>query len=79
MPAAVWKNRRRLTPWCFASWLPSSLMRASTRFCCAVCGGGVNSSLETNCVGIGDAKDAVSAGSSSMALSSWLGNASLHR
>jgi hypothetical protein len=54
-------------------------MRASTCLCRAVCGGGVNSSLETNCVGIGDGKDAVSAGSSSMALSSLLRIASLHR
>src|SRR5580765_6876349 len=76
MPAAVWKNRRRLTPWCFASRLPSSLMRASTSFCFTVCGAGVNSSLETNCVGIGDAKDDVSAGSRSM--ESLLSRGSLH-
>ena len=64
MPAAVWKNRRRLMPWCFASWLPSSSMRASTCFCFRVCGSGMNSSLETNCVGMGDANEAVSAGRS---------------
>ena len=71
MPAAVWKNARRLTPWCFASRVPSSLMRASTCFCFSVWGGGVNSSLETNCVGMGDGKDDVSAGSRS---SSCLGS-----
>ena len=70
MPAAVWKNARRLTPWCLASRVPSSLMRASTCFCFSVWGGGVNSSLETNWVGIGDGKDDVSAGSRS---SSWSG------
>jgi hypothetical protein len=71
MPAAVWKNLRRLTPWRRASWSPSSLMRASTAFCLAVCGSGVNSSLATNWVGIGDGKDDVSAGSRSMA-TSWV-------
>ena len=48
MPAALWKNLRRLMPWCFASWVPSALMRASTCFCFAVCGRGENSSLATN-------------------------------
>src|SRR2546423_13105580 len=69
MPAAVWKNFRRLTPWCLASAVPSSLIRASTRFCRSVWGAGVNSSLATNCVGIGDRNDDVSAGSRFMAVS----------
>jgi hypothetical protein len=42
IPAAVLKKARRLTPWCFASRSPSSLMRASTCFCRSVCGAGVN-------------------------------------
>jgi siderophore synthetase component len=49
------KNVRRETPWCFASSEPSALMRASTCFWFSVCGLGRNSSLETNCVGIGAA------------------------
>jgi hypothetical protein len=59
-------------------------MRASTCFCFTVWGTGVNSSLATNCVGIGDAKDEVSAGSSRMAISchltaSAVKSRSLHR
>src|SRR5262245_38528556 len=65
IPAAVWKNARRLTPWRRASRSPSSAIRASTRFCRAVWGGGVNSSLDTNWVGMGPANAVVSAGSRS--------------
>ena len=43
---------------------PSSLTRTSTCFCRAVWGSGVNSSLETNWVGMGEANAAVSAGKS---------------
>ena len=53
MPAAVWKNSRRERP-CFPPRAsPMSRRRASTSFCCALCGGGMYSSLEMICVGIG--------------------------
>ena len=63
MPAAVWKNRRRDRPWRLARRSLISISRASTSFCCAVCGTGRYSSLDTICVGTGEGKDAVSAGS----------------
>src|SRR5918999_5523200 len=62
MPAAVLKKARRLTPWWRASVVPYSLTRASNSRCFTVCGAGMNSSLETDCVGIGDRKAEVSAG-----------------
>src|SRR5436190_13648511 len=73
MPDAVARNRRRVMPWRFASAPPSSLSRASTRRWRAVCAAGMNSSLDTLCVGIGPAKAWVSAGNrlaSSRSLSS---------
>jgi len=73
MPDAVVRNRRRVMPWRFASTPPSSLSRPSTRRWRAVCGAGMNSSLDTLCVGIGPAKAWVSAGNrlaSSRSLSS---------
>jgi hypothetical protein len=39
------------------------MSRASTSFCCAVCGTGKYSSLDTICVGTGEGNDADSAGS----------------
>src|ERR1700674_4702497 len=54
MPAAVWKKRRRLMPRRFAIRAPISLTRASNSRCFAVCGPGMNSSLETDCTGIGE-------------------------
>ena len=64
MPAAVPKNWRRLMPCRLASRAPRSLMRASTSFCLLVWGSGMNSSLDTNWVGMGDRNAAVSAGRS---------------
>ena len=63
MPPAVVKNRRRLIPFRFASSLPSAFVRASTSRWRAVCGAGMNSSLETLWVGIGPGYAWVSAGS----------------
>jgi hypothetical protein len=54
MPAAVWKKRRRLMPSRFAMCAPISLMRASNSCCLGVCSAGMNSSLDTDCTGIGD-------------------------
>src|SRR5271169_5695171 len=54
MPAALWKKRRRLTPRRLAICAPSVLTRASNARCFCVCGPGMNSSLETDCTGIGD-------------------------
>ncbi len=42
-----------------------SSSRASTSFCFSLCGGGVNSSLDTICVGIGVACGSSSDGDSS--------------
>src|SRR5713101_5273795 len=56
---------------CFlASWLPSSLIRASTRRWFSVCGAGMNSSLETLWVGIGPGNAAVSEGRTALSSSS---------
>ena len=79
MPDAVARKRRRVIPWRFARAAPSSFTRASTRRCRRVCGAGMNSSLETLCVGIGPAKACVSAGrrpASSRSLSSPMGSSS---
>src|SRR6266850_4422717 len=64
MPEAEARKRRRVTPCFFASVSAISRMRASTCFWRVVCGDGMNSSLETDWVGIGPAKAWVSAGSS---------------
>ena len=69
MPAAPWKNVRREMPCCFDNSLPSSFTRASNSRCLSLCGAGMNSSLETACVGIGERNVAVSAGTS-LAISS---------
>src|SRR6266478_3525633 len=70
MPEAVWKKRRRDRPCRRASGSLSSLSRASTSRCLALCGTGMYSSLETIWVGTGDRNDAVSAGCSSLSCSS---------
>src|SRR6266436_2286593 len=70
MPAAVWKKRRRDKPCRRASRSLSSLSRASTSRCLALCGAGMYSSLDTIWVGTGDGNDAVSAGWSSLSCSS---------
>src|SRR5262245_44181554 len=62
IPAAVLKKARRLMPRWRASSLPYSLIRASNSRCFAVCGAGMNSSLDTDWVGIGAGKADVSAG-----------------
>ena len=67
MPAAVWKNWRRLRPCLPPSSSPIASRRASTSFCFSLCGGGVNSSLETICVGMG-----VACGNSSDGISSLI-------
>ena len=56
IPAADWKNLRRLTPCLRASSDPYSLTRASNSRCFSVFGHGMYSSLETHCVGIGERK-----------------------
>src|SRR5215469_1533601 len=61
MPQLVCKNCLRLKPRCLPFASASSLIRASTIFCVALCGGGRYSPLETICVGIGIAADAASA------------------
>src|SRR5690242_8258796 len=53
MPAAVWKKRRRDRPFLLPYSSASAFMRASTFFCRSVCGTGMNSSLDTTCVGTG--------------------------
>src|SRR6201747_409067 len=64
MPDAVWKNRRRLTPWRLARRSPISASRSSTCFCWRVWRSGKYSSLETICVGMGNWCGKSSAGSS---------------
>src|ERR1700720_1581101 len=54
MPDALWKKRRRETPCLEAMESAMSISRASTSFCCGVCGDGRYSSLETTCVGTGE-------------------------
>src|SRR6267142_1075066 len=61
MPQLVCRNCLRLKPRCLPFRSASSLIRASTFFCVALCGGGRYSPLETIWVGIGVAADAVSA------------------
>ena len=56
MPAAVLKNCAATHAVVLRELAPSSLMRASNSRCFAVCGRGMNSSLDTNCTGIGDGK-----------------------
>ena len=56
MPAADWKNLRRLMPCLRASSEPYCFRRASNSRCFSVCGQGMYSSLDTHCVGIGDGK-----------------------
>src|ERR1700722_8809561 len=70
MPAAVWKKRRRASLWRLASRSLISVRRASTSRCCAVCGTGKYSSLDTICVGTGEGNDDVSAGSKPLIISS---------
>ena len=55
MPAAVWKNRRRVMPSRRAIVEPICLTRDSNSRCRGVCAAGMNSSLDTDCTGIGDA------------------------
>ena len=64
IPAADWKNRRRLMPRRLAIEAPISFTRASNSRCFGVCAYGVNSSLETDCTGMGDGNRLVSAGES---------------
>src|ERR1700746_243838 len=61
MPQLVCRNCLRLKARCFPFTSASSLIRASTFFCIALCGGGRYSPLETIWVGIGVAADAASA------------------
>src|SRR5438552_8486626 len=61
MPQLVCRNCLRLKPRCLPFTSASSLIRASTFFCVALCGGGRYSPLETIWVGIGIAADAASA------------------
>ncbi len=65
MPAALWKNCRRDSPCLPPSSSAIASSRASTSFCFSLCGGGVNSSLETIWVGIGVACGSSSDGASS--------------
>src|SRR6201987_2925616 len=61
MPQLVCRNCLRLKPRGLPFTSARSLIRASTRFCVALCGGGRYSPLETIWVGIGVAADAASA------------------
>src|SRR5437763_169350 len=61
MPQLVCRNCLRLKPRCLPFTSASSLIRASTFFWVALCGGGRYSPLETIWVGIGVAADAASA------------------
>src|SRR6478609_11517107 len=61
MPQPVCRNCLRLKPRCLPFTSARSLIRASTLFCVALCGGGRYSPLETIWVGIGVAADAASA------------------
>src|SRR5262252_6920024 len=61
MPQLVCRNCLRLKPRCLPFTSASSLIRASTFFWIALCGGGRYSPLETIWVGIGVAADAASA------------------
>src|SRR5262245_33056370 len=61
MPQLVCRNCLRLKPRCLPFASASSLIRASTFFCVALCGGGRYSPLETIWVGIGVGADAASA------------------
>src|ERR1700757_3912283 len=61
MPQLVCKNCRRLKPRCLPFTSASSLIRASTFFWVALCGGGRYSPFDTIWVGIGVAADAASA------------------
>src|SRR6185312_11621358 len=61
MPQLVCRNCLRLKPRCLPFTSASSLIRASTFFCVALCGGGRYLPLETIWVGIGVAADAASA------------------
>src|SRR5689334_5384448 len=54
MPPAVLKNLRRDMPLRFARREPACLMRASNSRCRGVCGLGMNSSLDSDCTGMGD-------------------------
>ena len=62
MPAALWKNARRLRPCFLPSSSPMSSRRASTCRCFSLCGAGMYSSLETIWVGIGVVCGSISAG-----------------
>src|SRR5258708_21656865 len=55
MPAADWKKRRRDIPRRLAAAAPISFTRASNSRCLRVCGDAMNSSLETDWTGIGEA------------------------
>src|SRR5215475_5396040 len=61
MPQPVRMNCRRLKPSLLPFTSASSLIRASTFFCVALCGGGRYSPFDTIWVGIGVAADAASA------------------
>src|SRR5947207_3592024 len=61
MQQFVCRNCMRLKPRCLPFTSASSLIRASTFFCVALCGGGRYSPLETIWVGIGVAADAAAA------------------
>jgi hypothetical protein len=56
IPPVPWRNVRREIPSFFAAESASSFSRASTCFCCRVCGSGMYSPLETICVGTGEAR-----------------------
>src|SRR5438094_4236814 len=61
MPQLVCRNCLRLKPRCLPLTSASSLIRASTFFCVALCGGGRYSPLDTIWVGIGVAAEIASA------------------
>src|SRR4029077_7987735 len=61
MPQLVCRNCLRLKPRCLPFTSASSLIRASTFFWIALCGGGRYSPLDTILVGIGVGADAASA------------------
>src|SRR5258706_10439504 len=69
MPAADWKKRRRDIPRRLAAAAPISFTRASNSRCLRVCGDAMNSSLETDWTGIGEANR--SSAGESWRSSSW--------
>src|ERR1700730_15826271 len=68
MPAAVWKKPHRLMPRRLAIRAPIYFTRVSNSRCFFVCKPGMNSSLETDCTGIGDGNNDSAAESFSSSL-----------